>query len=250
MNKIIRTACIAVIGSLACALPALAATTASFSPATIKVTAGQQFNVTVTVDPQSSKNYAEKLEVDYPSDVFEASTFTLANGWTALSQPGYDSNTAGALVKTAGYAGGISSPTLFGTILFTAKKSGTGTISVGAQSSAFQTSSQTAISGVGATFTVSAGSPTTVAPTAKHAAVSAPAPTATDLAPVTTLNGQTVVASSAPTSTADLNQSSQTAAVADASSGSGSSTYWIIAVIVLLLIIAYLALKKRPANRM
>jgi hypothetical protein len=82
----------------------------------------------------------------------------------ALTQPGYDStdNINGVLTKTAGYPSGFSGATTFGTITFYAKKAGTGTIKIGNSSLAFESSSQSAITGNGTAFTVSA---VTVAPT-------------------------------------------------------------------------------------
>ena len=109
-------------------------------------------------------NYAEKLEVDYPASDLAVTSFTLGNSWMALTQPGYDStdNINGVLTKTAGYPSGFSGATTFGTITFYAKKAGTGTIKIGNSSLAFESSSQSAITGNGTAFTVSA---VTVAPT-------------------------------------------------------------------------------------
>jgi len=152
------------IGVFALAIPAMAATTASLSPANINVTAGKSFSVVVTADPQGFMNYAEKLEVDYPASDLAVTSFTLGNSWMALTQPGYDStdNINGVLTKTAGYPSGFSGATTFGTITFYAKKAGTGTIKIGNSSLAFESSSQSAITGNGTAFTVSA---VTVAPT-------------------------------------------------------------------------------------
>jgi hypothetical protein len=160
--SIIGTA--AMIGVFALAIPAMAATTASLSPANINVTAGKSFSVVVTADPQGFMNYAEKLEVDYPASDLAVTSFTLGNSWMALTQPGYDStdNINGVLTKTAGYPSGFSGATTFGTITFYAKKAGTGTIKIGNSSLAFESSSQSAITGNGTAFTVSA---VTVAPT-------------------------------------------------------------------------------------
>lgn len=151
-NTLIRS--IAIIGVLMFASPLFAATTVSLSPATINVVPGQKFNVVVTVNPSGTNNYAEKIELNYPKDVLEVNSFTFANTWIPLTQSGYDINTDGVLIKTAGYPAGINGSTVFGTVSFTAKKTGTGTIKIGSSSLAFEVSSQTAITGAGSSFTV------------------------------------------------------------------------------------------------
>ncbi len=147
---------VSVCGAMVLAAPAFAATTASFSPANIQATAGNNFAVTITVNPQGASDYAEKLEVRYPADTLEVKSFTLANVWMALTQPGYDSidNTAGVLVKSAGYPGGFSSLVPFGTVSFYAKKAGIGTITIGDHSLAFEANSQSALHGAPASFSI------------------------------------------------------------------------------------------------
>lgn len=212
-------------------MTALAATTASFTPASVKVATGQQFNVSVTVNPQTTKDYAEKIEVNFPADVLEVTSFTMGSGGMALSQPGYDSidNANGVLIKTAGYAGGISSPTAFGTILFTAKKAGSGTITIGGQSASFQASGQGAITGTGSSFIVST---LTVTPSKSAAAA---------LAPVTTINGQTIGTTTAQQAAAAL---ADYQAAAAGSTGSNYMTYVIILIIVVIVIAGYFIWKK------
>jgi hypothetical protein len=154
-----------VLGMFMFAMPAMAATVASLSPASINVTAGKSFTVSVAVDPQGASNYAEKLEVDFPASELEVTSFSLENSWMALTQSGYDSidNGNGVLLKTAGYPGGLSGATQFGTITFYAKTAGSGTIKIGNSSLSFAASSQSAITGNGTSVTVSAVK--TIAPT-------------------------------------------------------------------------------------
>src|SRR4051812_16821823 len=104
MKKIIST----LIFSLALglfALPALAsaATTAAFAPATADVSAGRTFNIAISVNPQGTANFAEKVEVDFPADLLEVTSFSFASNWMAMAQPGFDStdNANGILIKTA-----------------------------------------------------------------------------------------------------------------------------------------------------
>jgi hypothetical protein len=158
----------------------------------------------------------------------------------ALSQPGYDSidNTNGIMVKTAGYAGGITSLTPFGTITFTAKNSGSAPISIGSGSKAFEKTSQSAITGTGAEATIVAA---VVAPKIVPAANTAPKATTTDLTPVTTINGQVATATNAQVAAAAV-AASQSAA--GSSSSSATTIVWIIIAIIIIAIIAFLIYKK------
>lgn len=110
----------------------LAATTVSFNPASFSVTEGQTFSASVFVNPQGTGNYTLKLEIGYPADLLRVNSFSHTSGWMPLAQPGYDSinNTSGTLIKTAGYPGGVTSNAQFGTVSFTALKSGSGNIRV------------------------------------------------------------------------------------------------------------------------
>jgi hypothetical protein len=223
------------------AFTALAATTASITPTSVKVVAGQQFNVVVAVNPNGTSNYAEQLQIDYPASLLQVTAFNIGSSWMSLSQPGYDSidNTNGVMIKTAGYTGGITSLTPFGTITFTAEKSGSGTITIGSGSQAFEKSSQTAISGTGATFVVTAA---TIAP-----AVTPKTPATNDLTPVTTINGEVVATTTAQAASAAV-AASQVAAVA----GAGSTSYtwlWIVLIIVVLALIGWWMYSRRSTSK-
>ena len=225
MKKITLTVIAATLGTVLFALPALAATTASLTPATLKTAQGQQFNVVVAVNPQGFSNDVEKIEVDYPASLLQVSSFTLGNTWMALTQPGYDltDNTNGVLIKTAGYPGGVSTPTTFGTIVFTAKKAGSGTITIGNQSIAFETNSQSAITGNGTAFTVTAKTVTqTNAPVTPAVQTQTAVQEATNTAPV--------AVQPAP--------NTQVAAVVTTSSAS-YVWVWILLIVVVLIIIGY-----------
>ncbi len=244
MKKITLTSIVTILGTLAFSFPVLAATTVTLTPANVKVATGQQFNMVVTVDPQGTKNMVEKVEVDFPADLLEVTSFTPGNGGMVLNQTGFDltDNTNGVLVKTAGYTGGISAPTMFGTILFTAKKAGSGTVKVGGQSAAFSVSGQSPITGVSSTFTVNAAS---VSPTPK---AKTPVPS---LAPVTTVAGEVVTATDTPAavSIAANTQVAAAAAVISSSTtdaGSGSITWvLVILVVILIVIIGYMAMRRK-----
>jgi hypothetical protein len=97
-----------------------------------QVNVGDQFSVLITVTPSPEKAYTSKISLSYSSDLLQATGFSFAPAWLALSQPGYDSldQTNGIIIKTAGYPGGFIGGKLFGTATFTAKKAGTANISV------------------------------------------------------------------------------------------------------------------------
>lgn len=145
------------LGVMVLATPVLAATTVSFLPTSINVKPGQNFNVSIAINPQGTNNYVEKVELKYPADMLQVNSFSFGNTWMALAQPGYDliDNIKGVLVKSAGYPGGLSSATTFGTVSFYAKKSGSGTITIGNNSLAFEIGSQSALSGTPVLFTIS-----------------------------------------------------------------------------------------------
>lgn len=223
----------AVIGVFALAMPVMAATTASLSPASVNVTAGKSFSVVITANPQGFMNYAEKLEVDYPASNLEVTSFTLDNNWMALTQTGYDStdNTNGVLIKTAGYPGGISGATTFGTITFYAKKSGSGTISIGNGSLAFQTTGSSAITGSGTAFTVSAKAV-------------APAKTTEQVTP--TVETTPVVQEATNTTPVAVQPAPNTQTAAVAESGSANYTWlWIVLIIVVLALIGWWIYSRR-----
>jgi hypothetical protein len=232
------------LGAMLYALPALAATTASISPTNVKVVAGQQFNVVVAVNPNGTSNYAEQLQINYPANLLQVSAFNIGSGWMALTQTGYDSvdNVNGVLIKTAGYPSGITSLTPFGTITFTAEKSGNGTITIGSRSQAFQKSSQSSIVGTGASFVIMATTPGVLV---HHNTAGVTTGTTSNLTPVSTING-VVVASS----TNNPLYKNQTAAGANSISSSMSSMtiLWIVIGILIIVIIALLVSKKNKRS--
>lgn len=103
------------------------AATLSFSPMTVKVTAGQTFRVNVMADPQSSTGYTVKANMTFPADYLSLKSWTFDDRWLPLRQPGYEmtDNTNGKAVRTGGFSNGFGAPTKFGTVVFVAKKNGT-----------------------------------------------------------------------------------------------------------------------------
>lgn len=175
MKKILLTIELTVLGAMVLAVSAMAATTVSLSPVSVKAVSGKSFNVVVAVNPQGVNNYTEKIELTYPADILEVRSFSFGNNWMALSQTGYDlvDNTNGKLIKTAGYPGGISSSVTFGTISFYAKKAGSGTIKLGNSSLALDANNQNVLSGA-PSISVAVTAPAVVPVTPKTPTVETP----------------------------------------------------------------------------
>src|SRR5438128_1404287 len=108
------------------------ASTLSFPSSSVSVTSGQMINVPIYLNPSGNAVYTVKAVVSFSPDILEVRSFSFSSTWLPLSQPGYDKvdNSSGTLIKTAGYAGGLSSNALFGTVTFYAKRSGTALVSV------------------------------------------------------------------------------------------------------------------------
>jgi len=247
MKKTFLTILISLSGLAISVAPALAATTISFSPANVSVKAGQNFNLAVAVNP-SEKIYTAKIELDYPADLLEVKSFTLGSNWMALTQTGYDSNESGTLIKTGGYPGGLVSSANFGTVTFSAKKSGSGTISLGDSSLVLNSQSQNVISGAPqATVSISAAIQPTPTPSP---VVGTPRPTSTPTASPSASPTPSPEASptESPLAAATPSFSSNAAASLFAgignilSLGTGSAFLAIVVALIIILAIIYLVM--------
>jgi len=231
MKKILITISLAVLGVAVLATSAAAATTISFSPASVSATAGKTFNVVISINPQNIANYTEKIELDYPADLLQVKSFSLGSNWMALSQTGYDliDNTNGELIKTAGYPGGLSSTATFGTVTFYAKKAGSGTIKLADGSLALDANNQNVISGTPqVAFTVTAPTSVPAAPSTPTAS----SPAAPEEQPTTTQPVEQPIAATP--------QFSLLASIGSALTlGTGSVWLGIVVVLIILAIIGY-----------
>ena len=138
MRKFFQFFLMAVMVLVGFVLPMTAlAATIRLSGVPANVSNGSVFTASVFADPQGVPLYTAKATITFPSDVLSVTGFSFANGVFPLAQKGYDAidNTAGELIKTAGFPGGISAEKLLGTITFYAKSVGTGTIKVDAGNS-------------------------------------------------------------------------------------------------------------------
>ncbi len=131
MKKILFISLFSIMGAVVLPLSVLAATDFSFSPISIDVEPGDDFTVTISVEPEQAV-YTVKLELDFPAELLEVKSFAFEQGWIPLSQNEYNlvDNENGLLIKTAGYPGGLASALEFGTISFSAKEAGEGAISI------------------------------------------------------------------------------------------------------------------------
>jgi hypothetical protein len=155
MKKYIITIIAVLIGVLMTG-NAFASTNISFSTTSINVVEGQTFTLVVSVDPNGVKNYTSSINLKYPADLVSVSGFTQDSSWMSVVQPNYDliDNTNGTLIKTAGYPRGFLNSTTFGTITFTAKKSGSGTIETQNGTLSLGTSNTNLVSGIAQTSLV------------------------------------------------------------------------------------------------
>lgn len=210
MRRLLATA--VSLGVLASAGVA-AASTIALAPATVAVTKGQTIAVTINVDPAGTKIYTVKGVVNYPADILEATSFTFAPGtpmWIPLSQPGYDSMTAGNVTKTAGFPGGFTTTKALGTITFRAKESGTATISVSPQSVAYDAQSKNTVSGVQGSSVVTITAPVPVEPKPTTPKPTTPSPTTA----AQTITGQVATTAEATTSEAAVVAATESQAAA------------------------------------
>lgn len=132
MKKITIAITLVLLGVMVSTTYASAASVFQFSSVSVDTNLGKTFILKVTLDPQGVKNYTSKMEIDFPANILKLNSFTFGGSWVPLSVSGYDliDNTNGTLIKTAGYPGGVLNPVIFGTISFTAKKEGSGTIKI------------------------------------------------------------------------------------------------------------------------
>ena len=141
-----------IVSALVMVLLASSAAAATFvlSPASLGVSSGQEFSLYVSVNPRGTKDYTAKVELEYPSSLLEVKSFSFNNSWMAVPQAGYDlvDNTAGKLIKTAGYPKGFSSTVAFGTVTFKAKKVGTAYVKASGNSVIYDSSNKNVFSGL------------------------------------------------------------------------------------------------------
>ncbi len=234
----------ALIVVLALILPVSAfAASVNLSPTVVSVTQGELFTVTISADPAGVKAYTVRTNLSFDASLVTVTDFTLAPKWLALSTAGYDSidNTNGVLVKTAGYPGGITAPTVFGTITFKAKAAGTAHLNVMGQSMVLDENSKNAISGTQGTTQVVISAPIQVkiTPVVKKTTVKS----ATELA--ATVKPSVAASSSSETvATTSIALATSTVATTSALAAAGAAGFPLgspLGILIILLVLAIIA---------
>jgi hypothetical protein len=107
-----------------------AATQISFEPSDVTVVPGESFTLAVYVNPDTEEVFTISSALSFPADLVSVTDFAFADNWQPLTMGQYDrtNNTTGMLVKTGGYPGGVSTLRQIGTVTFTARQTGAGTI--------------------------------------------------------------------------------------------------------------------------
>ncbi len=148
MKKYIKTIFVSLLG-IFIAGNAIASTNITLTPATHNVVEGQSFDLIVYANANGVRNGTVKMQVEFPADLLEVTSFTQPGVWMAVEQDGYniEDNTNGVLIKTAGYPKGFSSDIVFGTVTFTAKKAGVATVNVASDCAAYDVSGKNVYSG-------------------------------------------------------------------------------------------------------
>ncbi len=146
-------------------LPVMAnAATFSFSPSTGSFAPGETISVTVYANPGVGEEVTvAKFSAEFSANTLEVLSFTQASDWMPLVVPGSDliDNTAGKLVKTAGFPARLKETKQFGTIIFKAKAEGAAIISIADDSMFLDiTNTNKYVTSEGADFTVKVSAPT------------------------------------------------------------------------------------------
>lgn len=239
MNRILLTFVIA----LAFVFPtATFASNVTLSPTSISVTPGKVFTVSVTANPDGGHLYTVRTNLSFNPALVQVTGFKFAPKWLALSATGYDvtDNTKGLLVKTAGYPGGITSSTIFGTVTFKARKTGTAYVSVTTKSMTLDENSKNTLSGTQGVTSVMVKAPVYKKPvTKKHVTKTV---THKAVVKTTTVNlNANVATTSATTTNSDATNTqaeipAQPAAVeTGASSGGTNLLLWIIGAVAIVI---------------
>jgi hypothetical protein len=129
MKRIISTIAF-LTGILGFAVPVLAASDFNISlPSDTIYKPGQTFSANISVSP-TEKIYTVKVQLDYPANLLKVESFSFSSNWMPVSQEGLDKidNSAGLLIKTAGYPGGLTSVKTIGKVTFKALNNGQGVI--------------------------------------------------------------------------------------------------------------------------
>lgn len=147
MKKYIKTIFVSLLG-IFIASNAIASTNITLTPATRNVVEGQSFNLIVYANANGVRNGAVEVKIEFPADLLEITSFNQPEAWLLVRQAGdLEDNVNGVLLKSSIYTRGFTSDIVFGTITFTAKKSGVATVSVTSDCAAYDASGKNVYSG-------------------------------------------------------------------------------------------------------
>lgn len=210
--------------------------TINLSPASRTVTRGQTFTVTVSVVPSGGSATTVKTKLTFSPAVLEVTSFAFAANWLPLTQAGYDvtDNVGGSLTKTAGFPGGVSAATTFGTVTFRAKAAGTATVKVDATSMAYDSVNNNIFTGgnqTAVTVTAASATPSRTAVVTGTPRVSG-TPVVTSVTPSPAVSG---------TPGASVSPAGQAAIFL----GLSSRSWWIIGIIVLVVLVLWALSRRR-----
>lgn len=177
----------------------------TLNPANVAPKVGQTFSVNITADPSGAKTYTTRANISFDQASVEFVSFSFAPKWIALSQAGYDKedNAGGVLIKTAGYPGGVTSATVFGTATFRAKSAGASTISVTNSSLALDAGGKNLISGTQGSTKVTVATPPVQKPAVQTTPVPTQQKTVTEM-PASTTTAATTTAEATSTTTSTV----------------------------------------------
>jgi hypothetical protein len=221
---------------------ALASTNVSLESQNISVTKGQDFSLTISLDPQSVSNYTAKIELLFPAELVSVKSFSFASNWMGVMQPGYDliDNAVGKLIKTAGYPSGVSSLIDFGTVVFSANETGIANIQIDSNSAVYDANSQNVISQTLAKTSVTISVPQPVTSTQTATVTPKPAiknPVVKGSTATTSIIGQNPTTTNDATSTPAVEEVAGTGTSFLASVGSFVSSKNMIWVLIIILVI-------------
>lgn len=228
---------------------AQADSTILITPQNISARAGQTVTATVIVNPNGERVYTAKVDLRYPANLLEVQGWTFGANIVPLTQSGYDAvdNTQGVLVKTAGFAGGINTPTVIGTITFRVKTAGTGSISVGPNTMVLDSANSNDLmagaTGVRANVFISSATTATVNPAPRAAAGGA---TVAEANTIATTTATTTINDISGTTTVGLPDAGANTAQAAGAFGNVSRGL-LVGILVLLALIAIVYFAARRA---
>ncbi|HVW82328.1 MAG TPA: hypothetical protein VHC68_00005, partial [Candidatus Paceibacterota bacterium] len=101
-------------------------------PQLLAVPTGSEFTLALSAAAGTTTIGTVEARLVFDPALLSVERFTLAPGWLALPEPGYElvDNARGVLVETAGYPRGFTGTTTFGVVTFSARRAGQASVVV------------------------------------------------------------------------------------------------------------------------